>query len=297
MSKPSLFLRNKHCIICNTPQHFAFKKHGYTLLRCPQCGLYRTILPGSYRQFLKQYYAKGYFTGSSARAGYADYLDDSPVIRRNVQNYLKLILRYKLSGRRLLDVGCATGTFLEEAQRQGFTVYGLDASEYAIDQARKTFNDKVNLGTLSTVKFSPYSFDLVTLFDVFEHFHGPDKDLARCRKLLKTNGLLVINTGNTSSLLSKLEGPNWHFFIPPQHLYFYSDTNLKQLLTRHGFKVLATYTTGKHISLRYLWHLMRTINHSRLADLCYRLFHRTAIGKFSLYLNLYDNMTVIAKKI
>lgn len=285
------------CIICNSHQEFAFKKHGYTLLRCPQCGLYRTILPGSYRQFLKTYYAKSYFTGSRTKAGYADYLDDAPVIRRNAHNYLKLILQHKPSGRRLLDVGCATGIFMLQAQDQGFAVSGLDASAYAISQAKKIFPHQVKLGTLTAVKFPPRSFDLITLFDVFEHLHDPQKGLARCRHLLRSGGLLVINTGNTNSFLAKIEGPKWHFFIPPQHLYFYSDSNLKQLLKLHGFKILGIYTTGKHISLRYLWHLMRTINHSRLADLCYRLFHRTFIGKFSLYLNLYDNMTLIAKKI
>lgn len=288
---------SKRCIICGINLVFAFRKHGYTLMRCPRCGLYHTILPGSYRQFLKHYYARGYFTGNRTKAGYADYLDDTPVIRRNAQNYLKLILKHNPPGRRLLDVGCATGIFMHQAQDQGFAVSGLDASAYAVAQAKKIFPRQVKLGTLTTVKFLPRSFDLITLFDVFEHLHDPQKDLARCRHLLRSGGLLVINTGNTNSFLAKVEGPKWHFFIPPQHLYFYSDSNLKQLLKLHGFKILGIYTTGKHISLRYLWHLMRTINHSRLADLCYQLFHRTFIGKFSLYLNLYDNMTMIAKKI
>lgn len=288
---------NKRCVICSSYLEFAFQKHHFTLLHCPQCGLYRTILPGSYRRFLQRYYAKGYFTGSRTRAGYADYLDDSPIIRRNAHNYLHLILHHHPSGRRLLDVGCATGMFLEVAQSHHFKVSGIDVSAYAVTQAKKTFNHQVKLGSLSTVKFPPRSFDVITMFDVFEHLHHPDKDLTRCHHLLKSDGLLVINTGNTNSFLAKLEGPKWHFFIPPQHLYFYSDINLKQLLELRGFKVLSIYTTGKHISLRYLWHLMRTINHSRLADLCYRLFHHTFIGKFSLYLNLYDNMTIIAKKI
>jgi 2-polyprenyl-3-methyl-5-hydroxy-6-metoxy-1,4-benzoquinol methylase len=288
---------SKLCVVCGSHLRFGFKKHRFTILHCPHCGLYRTILPGSYRQFLKDYYAKGYFTGSRTRAGYADYPDDAPVIRRNAQNYLKLILKHHLSGRRLLDVGCATGIFMQQAQDQGFKVSGLDASVYAVAQAKKTFPRQVKLGTLSTVKFPPRSFDLITLFDVFEHLHDPEEDLARCHQLLRPGGLLVINTGNTNSFLAKLEGQKWHFFIPPQHLYLYSDINLKQLLKLHGFKVLSIYTTGKHISLRYLWHLMRTINHSRLADLCYRLFHHTFMGKLSLYLNLYDNMTIIAEKI
>ena len=288
---------NKLCIVCNTPESFAFTKHGYNIFQCLHCGLYRTHLPYSYRQFLKKYYAKGYFTGQANRAGYANYVDDSSAIRRNARKYLELISKHKLVGQRLLDIGCATGTFLAEAQKYGFKPFGIDASSYAITQAQKVFNSQVKLGTLSTVKFPPRSFDLITMFDVFEHLHDPDQDLRRCHKLLKTNGILVINTGNTNSFLAKLEGHNWHFFIPPQHLYFYSAANLKTLLKAHGFKILQVYTTGKHITLRYLWHLMRTINHSELAGLFYRHFHSTFIGKISLYVNLRDNMTIIAQKI
>ena len=286
-----------NCIICHTKPEFAFQKHGYTILVCPHCGLYQTLLPGSYRQLLKTYYAKGYFTGSLNRAGYANYVADSSVIYRNAQGYLNLIDRHRLIGRRLLDVGCATGIFLQAARHRGFRVTGIDASKYAVNLAQKIFGHQVKLGTLSTVKFSPQSFDILTLFDVFEHLHDPLKDIRHCHQLLKTGGLLVINTGNTHSFLAKLEKARWHFFIPPQHLFFYSDTNLKQLLHLNGFKTLAVYNTGKYISLRYLWHLMRTINHSKLADILYRLFHNTFIGKFSVYLNLRDNMTIIAKKV
>ena len=288
---------SKPCIVCNTPESFAFTKHGYHIYRCSACGLYRTHLPGSYIKFLTSYYAKGYFTGRTNRAGYANYIDDSAVIKRNARKYLELILKHKLMGRRLLDIGCATGVFLAEAKTSGFKPFGIDASSYAVTQAQKVFNSQVKLGILSTVKFPPRSFDLITMFDVFEHLHDPIQDLDRCHRLLENNGLLVINTGNTNSFLAKLEGHNWHFFIPPQHLYFYSTANLKALLRAHGFRVLTTYHTGKHITLRYLWHLMRTINHSRIADLCYRLFHRTFVGKISLYLNLHDNMTLIARKI
>ncbi len=288
---------NNRCIVCNSLPKFAFKKHGFTLFHCSHCGLYRTILPFSYRQFLKHYYTKAYFTGNPTRAGYANYQDDSAVIRRNALDYLRLINRHRLPGRQLLDVGCATGIFLSEAQRQGFEVFGIDVSAYATSQAKKVFNHQVKLATLSTAKFSPRSFDLITMFDVFEHLHDPKKDLRRCYQLLKPGGLLVINTGNTDSFLARLENQHWHFFIPPQHLYFYSSTNLKKLLSLHGFKTLKVYTTGKHISLRYLWHLMRTINHSPLADTLYRLFHNTFIGRLSPYINLYDNITLIAKKI
>lgn len=285
------------CLICHAPEEFAFLKHRFTIIRCPNCGLFRTLLPGSYHYLLNHYYSQEYFIGSKNRAGYANYLDDHQITRRNAHSYLDLIHRHQPNGKKLLDIGCATGIFLQEAESRGYQVNGIDVSEYAVDQARKFLDHQVKHGTLSTVKLSPREFNIITMFDVFEHLKKPLQDLRRCHRLLKPNGLLVINTGNTNSFLAKLEGKNWHFFIPPQHLFFYSDTNLKQLLHLTGFKTLAIYTTGKYISLRYLWHLMRTINHSSLADFLYRLFNRSFIGRTSFYINLHDNMTIIAKKI
>ena len=288
----------KHCLICHTREVFAFTKHSYRLYRCPSCHLLRTQLRESPQHLLRTYYSAEYFTGRPSRAGYADYIDDETVIRRNAQMFLKLIAchLHRFPGRRLLDIGCATGTFMRQAQSQGFRVAGVDVSDFAISQARKNFPRQIHHGTLATAKFRPGSFDLITLLDVFEHLPHPIQELARCRRLLKPSGLLVINTGDTDSFMAKLEGQRWHYFIPPQHLFFYSKNNLQQLLHQNGFKVLAAYITGKHISLRYLWHLMRTINHSQLADWFYRHFHATQFGKLSFYLNLRDNMTIIAKK-
>ena len=284
------------CIVCHTPETFAFKKHGFTIMTCPNCHLYRTVLNQPYSQLLKTYYTRSYFTGSSHRAGYADYVADQPIIRRNAQNYLQLLKHYQPTGK-LLDVGCATGIFLTQAQNQGYTVRGIDTSSYAIFKAKKLLPTQVTQATLSTAKFRSGSFDVITLFDVFEHLHTPIRDLRTCYRLLKPGGLLVINTGDTASLIVKLQSHHWHFFIPPQHLYFYSRHNLKTLLKANGFQTIRTIFKGKHISLRYLWHLMRVINQSQLADWLYRKFHHTFIGKLSLYLNLYDNMTIIARKI
>src|SRR3989344_6443455 len=288
----------QHCVVCRHKLEFAFTKHGYKIFRCPDCGLFKTHFTRAYSHLAKTYYSKSYFTGSRTRAGYADYLDDAPVIRRNARMFLKLISSYlRPSARRLLDVGCATGTFLSQAQAQGFQVAGVDVSDYAVTAARRLFPRAVHHATLTTAKFSPASFDLIAFLAVFEHLPSPSQDLLHCHNLLARRGLLVINTGNTASFLAKIEGSRWHYFIPPQHLFFYSAANLTKLLIATGFKPLAVYVTGKHISLRYLWHLMRTINHSQLADWLYRHFHRTFIGKISLYVNLRDNMTIIAQKI
>lgn len=288
------------CVICHTSEKFAFIKHGYKIFTCPSCGLYRTQLRQPYRQLLNSYYTKAYFTGSLRRAGYANYQKDHQVVRRNAQIYLQALRRHlpqKLSHPKLLDVGCATGIFVQAAQTSGFNAYGIDIAAYAVREAQKLLGSKIRRASLTTAKFAPASFNIITLIDVFEHLNQPVQSVGRLHQLLCPGGLLLINTGNTRSFLARLESHRWHYFIPPQHTYYYSDINLTHLLRTHGFKILKIYTSGKYISLRYLWHLMRTINHSSLANRLYLALHQTFIGKLTFYVNLHDNMTLVAKKI
>jgi len=285
----------KLCPICRHKQKLAFKKLSYPIYKCPNCDLYITHLKNSYHQVIKNYYTQGYFTGKKNKAGYANYQQDHQVVRRNALSYIDLLSKHKTNGK-LLDVGCATGIFLEEAQKKGFKPHGIDVSEYAVKIAQKKFKQKVKKGTLPNKKFLNYSFDVITLFDVFEHLDKPNKQLATYKKLLKKNGLIFIVTGNTDSLLSKIQKQNWHFFIPPQHVYFYSLKNLTTLLSSHGFKIIHTSNVGKHLSIRYLLHLMRTINKSPLANFLYSISNKTLLAKIPFYINLHDNMAIIAKK-
>src|SRR4030067_552228 len=86
----------------------------------------------------------------------------------------------------------------------------------------KKFGNKVRLSSIEDVNFKKSSFDLVTLFDVVEHVENPRKVLLKIHNLLKEKGLLVINTGDTNSFFAKLQGKYWHFFIPPQHFFYFS---------------------------------------------------------------------------
>ena len=283
------------CIICKTREIPTFVKQNYQINRCPECDLHRTQLKSSYQKLIKHYYTKAYFTGNQNRAGYANYQEDKKIVQANSQRYLASIHQF-VQPHKLLDIGCATGTFISEAVQLGWKCWGIDVSAYATKIAQQKFGKKVKKGIFSSLSFPRQKFTVVTLLDVFEHLGNPRHTLRLIHGYLQPKGLVIINTGDSSSLLAKLEGPKWHYFIPPQHVFFYSRHNIMQLLTSEKFTVLKIYHHGKWLSFRYLLHLMRTINHSRFAALLYRLVHKNFIGKIPLYINLRDNMTIIAQK-
>ena len=144
--------------------------------------------------------------------------------------------------------------------------------------------------------FSKNRFDVVTLFDLLEHLQNPRKVLEKINQSLNDNGLLVVQTGNAGSRWAKLMGKNWHFFAPPQHFFFFTEENLKNLLRQTGFEVIKIDRNGKWVSLRYLFHMMRYVNKDGLGDLLYKLTHKNFLGRIPLLFAFGDNMTIYAQK-
>lgn len=284
------------CYLCQSQMSPFIHKNGYTIYRCGRCGLGHTDLKKDYQQFIKDYYNKGFFTGDPRRSAYISYQNDKPMIARNLKKFLSHIKKIKPGGS-LLDVGCAFGYFVELALGEGYNAYGIDASAYAVAQAEKTLGDsRVREETASTLTFAPQSFDIITMFDVFEHLGDPATDLVKLTKLLKDDGVIVIATGDTQSLAARVFGRRWTFFIPPQHLFFFDRQNLTRLLGKVGLQPLSWFRVGKWLSLGYVLHLGRTTGESKLASLLYQRLGHTLLARFPLYIPMRDNMVVIAQK-
>lgn len=284
------------CYLCNSPVDIFLVKNGYTIVRCTRCELGRTLMDKNYSVFVKDHYNKGYFTGDPTRSAYVDYKNDKKYIIKNLNHFLQKVKLYKSSGR-LLDVGCALGFSVELANCEGFDAYGFDASSYAVQEAQElNGKDRIQLGTIGEVKYAKKSFDIITMFDIFEHLADPKKDLQRIFSWLKDDGILIIATGNTHSIMARLLKRRWPFYSPPQHLFFFNKKNLTTTLSKSGFRPVDWFQIGKWLSFRYVLHLARTTGESSIAQWIYPMIRATAIGKLPMYLPLRDNMVVIARK-
>lgn len=284
------------CYLCGSGMSHFLHKNGYDIYRCSACGLARTQLKEDYKTFLKNHYSRGYYTGDPSYSAYVSYKDDKPHIVRNMRKFLKSIQKEKPGGR-LLDVGCAMGYFVELALAAGYDAYGFDPSSYAVAHAKKTLvNGRVQVGDVSSVSYPPKSFDVITMFDVFEHLDDPAAALVRVREWLADDGVVVIATGDTQSAAARVLGRRWTFYIPPQHLFFFNRKNLSLLFSRLGFVPLGWTRTGKWLSLRYILHLARTTGESIIAKWLYELVRAAHVGHLPLYIPMRDNIIVTVRK-
>jgi 2-polyprenyl-3-methyl-5-hydroxy-6-metoxy-1,4-benzoquinol methylase len=234
------------------------------------------------RDFNESYYRQGI---------YADYLADAGAIRKNARRTLRE-LESLVEGRELLDVGCATGFFLDAARSRGWTVRGLDVSSYASEYARRELHLDVESGSIESFANSSSKFDVVTLWDTIEHLSRPDLALTNIRRLLQPRGLLALSTGDYGSMLRRITGKRWRLFADPTHNFFFEESTLKRLLDQTGYEPVHFTRRGKWVTLSMILH-QSPLPFRKVAETGFGALHLNP----ALYVNLYDVMTVFARPV
>ncbi len=72
-----------------------------------------------------------------------------------------------LRPRTVLDAGCAMGLLVEKLRERGIEAYGIDISEYAIQNVHESVRDFCQVGSI-TAPF-PRRYDLIVSLEVLEH--------------------------------------------------------------------------------------------------------------------------------
>lgn len=142
-----------------------------------------------------------------------------------------------LDGKRILDIGCGKGRFLEQAQKLGAEVSGVEPTRRSYDAARIRLGDAVRNTVMADNLFAAGYFDVVTMWHVFEHLSAPVSMLNICRRVLKPGGKLILAVPNCRGFIAMLGGPVWFNLDPPRHLVHYDVSSLTSLLRQAGFEV------------------------------------------------------------
>jgi SAM-dependent methyltransferase len=157
-------------------------------------------------------------------------------IERNFDRVAQAIRRHTTSGR-ILDVGCSNGSFLSYLPGQ-WRRYGIEPSSAASEIAREREIDII-CPTIEEVS-SEYQFDVVVAMDLIEHLTCPRDFFSAIARLLPSNGLFVVTTGDTGSWSWRLQSERyWYCSAFPEHVSFYNFKCLDKLAESFGMKTIA----------------------------------------------------------
>lgn len=194
------------------------------VVKCNNCGLIY-VNP----RLKSNLIVKGYSEGSDE-----NFVSQAKGRELTFAKSLKLIEKYSNKGK-ILDIGTAGGSFLHVAKKRGWEVYGIEPNKWLCEWAKKNYELEIQSGTLFDHKFEDNYFDVITLWDVLEHVSDPKALLIEINRILKKEGILVVNYPDIGSLISKLMGKRWVFLLSV-HLFYFSPKTIKKILKLTNFE-------------------------------------------------------------
>lgn len=264
-----------YCVVCDQDN---WKPEYSNLLKCIRCGFIRAK-DKYYKQDSTKLYNQNYFSGLD----YENYASEKEALQKNFKDRLARINYFKHKGK-LLEIGCAHGYFLQIASKQ-FKTYGIDLNQQITKIAKENSPaSQIYTGDLTQTKFKKNYFDIVCMFDTIEHLKQPDDYLKKAYSLLKSNGIIVIETGDIGSTLARIQGKKWRLITPPTHLNYFSNITLDKILIKNHFQVVKkSYVPFWRTLLQIIFRITR-VNIP------------IWFSKLVISINTYDLLFVIAKK-
>ncbi|MDR3049955.1 MAG: class I SAM-dependent methyltransferase [Elusimicrobiota bacterium] len=240
----------KECQVCaNIEIKPLFIKDGFPYQRCPKCGLIR-IEPQPANEQLDAIYNGKYYDNWGG--------EESVFINMKKKTFFKILeflpnVKNENPKPALLDIGAATGILMEVACEKGYDVYGIEAAKDGAKIICEKFGqDKIVNGYFdeSFGKWQEGSFDIIVMCDFFEHVKNPKEVLKKTYALLRQNGKLILHLPDAGSMARAILKKRWTNFIP-EHLFSFSQSNIKIILKNTGFSINMIKTEKKYLNVQY----------------------------------------------
>jgi SAM-dependent methyltransferase len=243
------------CWACGATADAVPDDSGYT--RCSACDL-RFYARG---EAPRDRYGREYF--EHYRGG--DYAVTEPVRRHEARVRVGLLSEVVETPGELLELGSATGLFLDEARARGWRVRGIEPSAHASTIARERRGLDVREAFAEDVELGEAVVDAICAWHTLEHLVDPLPLMGRLHRALRPDGRLLLEVPNGASRMARRQGSRWFPLEPDVHMAQWTPTALTAVLARAGFRAVKVETvpfltyvpTARRRLPRRLWLAMR----------------------------------------
>ena len=222
------YLENRKCPVCDSDDAIEmFVKNGGTYVRCKSCSMV---------------YFNPVFTDPALNTYYKDNTDAQADITAKESTFYRSIYTHGLANignitkpGDILDIGCSSGFFLDISRDFGWKTTGIELNlkeaATAKNKGHRIFTvpiDQANLGE---------NFDVIALWDVFEHIKDGSTFLQVLRGHLAPQGIIFMQIPNSESLAARILHERCNMFDGIEHVNLYAPTTIKRLAEKSDFEV------------------------------------------------------------
>jgi 2-polyprenyl-3-methyl-5-hydroxy-6-metoxy-1,4-benzoquinol methylase len=149
--------------------------------------------------------------------------------------FKKLIQKYFLIGKKIIEIGCGQGDYLSLMNQCGADAYGLENSEESILQCRKN-SLKVSAGFVEnrTYRIENAPFDAFYLLNYLEHLPDPNTVLRGIYANVSDDAVGLVEVPNFDMILRK----NLFSEFTGDHLLYFTRETLNAALAINGFETI-----------------------------------------------------------
>ncbi len=172
------------------------------------------------------------------------YPNSSPDAIRMVET-LKKLIGAQNGVPSLLDVGCGYGFYSQAAINAGFTVSALELGSDSRKITKLMTGLDAHACSFEAFEVSAGAYDALVMSHVLEHALDIHAWIEKAHLLLSAGGLLAVAVPNFGSLFRRIKQEREAFICPPEHVNYFSPSNLAFLLEQHGFRIREVYWTSR----------------------------------------------------
>ena len=224
---------NINCYNCGSDSNeYYANENGFTLVKCNSCGLL-FVNPRPKTEDIDKELQLGVHKGEKV-IDYTGYFNPF-----KVKFYLKMLKSFYgnefINNKKTwLDIGCGYGEFLKALKQ--YSNGNILARGIEPNIKKQILAKKKNLDVSFFDTYKHFvKYDFISLLNVYSHLPDPVKTISSWKHLLKPEGELLLETGDTANLDSKQHYKPFHL---PYHLSFASESIIINILEKNDFKII-----------------------------------------------------------
>lgn len=218
------------CDFCTSGETFKIEK-------CCNCGFAFTQQFPDEKAIERYYDTPAYISHSNTKAGFINTVYH--IVRKAMlQNKANLTEQYApCKNGTLLDIGCGTGYYAATMKQRGWQTIGVEKNKSAANFTTEHHGIKA-LPPNELVELKSGQFDVITLWHVLEHLQDLHLTAKTIKRILKSNGTLIIALPNEQSYDARHYKNYWAAWDVPRHLWHFSPNTFEKFISQYGFTII-----------------------------------------------------------